>query len=89
MELKGKISQIIGAVVDVTFPDGENLPDIYTALSVARPDGSAIILECQQDIGENTMRCIAMDSTDGLERGMEVLHARRRGHQWTPLQRHR
>ena len=73
MELKGKISQIIGAVVDVTFPDGENLPDIYTALSVARPDGSAIILECQQDIGENTMRCIAMDSTDGLERGMEVL----------------
>ena len=73
MELKGKISQIIGAVVDVTFPDGENLPDIYTALSVKRNDGSDIILECQQDIGENTMRCIAMDSTDGLERGMEVL----------------
>ncbi len=73
MELKGKISQIIGAVVDVTFPDGENLPDIYTALSVTRNDGVTIILECQQDIGENTMRCIAMDSTDGLERGMEVL----------------
>ena len=73
MELKGKISQIIGAVVDVTFPDGEALPDIYTALSVSRPDGTAIILECQQDIGENTMRCIAMDSTDGLERGMEVV----------------
>ena len=73
MELKGKISQIIGAVVDVMFPDGENLPDIYTALSVKRNDGSDIILECQQDIGENTMRCIAMDSTDGLERGMEVL----------------
>ena len=73
MELKGKISQIIGAVVDVTFPDGESLPDIYTALSVARPDGHPIILECQQDIGENTMRCIAMDSTDGLERGLEVL----------------
>ena len=73
MELKGKISQIIGAVVDVTFPDGVALPDIYTALSVKRPDGTDIILECQQDIGENTMRCIAMDSTDGLERGMEVL----------------
>ncbi len=73
MELKGKISQIIGAVVDVTFPDGENLPDIYTALSVVRPDGHNVILECQQDIGENTMRCIAMDSTDGLERGMEVV----------------
>ena len=73
MELKGKISQIIGAVVDVTFADGEALPDIYTALSVKRPDGTTIILECQQDIGEDTMRCIAMDSTDGLERGMEVL----------------
>ena len=73
MELKGKISQIIGAVVDVTFPDGQALPDIYTALSVKRPDGTTIILECQQDIGENTMRCIAMDSTDGLERGMEVI----------------
>jgi F-type H+-transporting ATPase subunit beta len=73
MELKGKISQIIGAVVDVSFPDGDNLPDIYTALSVTRNDGVTIILECQQDIGENTMRCIAMDSTDGLERGMEVL----------------
>ena len=73
MELKGKISQIIGAVVDVMFPDGENLPDIYTALSVQRPNGSTLILECQQDIGENTMRCIAMDSTDGLQRGMEVV----------------
>ncbi len=73
MELKGKISQIIGAVVDVTFPDGDNLPDIYTALSATRNDGVTIILECQQDIGENTMRCIAMDSTDGLERGMDVL----------------
>ena len=73
MELKGKISQIIGAVVDVNFPDGEALPDIYTALSVKRADGSTIILECQQDIGENTMRTIAMDSTDGLQRGMDVV----------------
>ena len=73
MQLKGKISQIIGAVVDVLFPDGEALPDIYTALRVARPDGTTIILECQQDIGENTMRCIAMDSTDGLQRGLEVV----------------
>ncbi len=73
MQLKGKISQIIGAVVDVLFPDGEALPDIYTALRVARPDGTTIILECQQDIGENTMRCIAMDTTDGLQRGLEVV----------------
>ncbi|MCQ2298103.1 MAG: F0F1 ATP synthase subunit beta [Bacteroidales bacterium] len=70
---KGKISQIIGAVVDVTFDIDATLPDIYDALSVTRPDGSEIILECQQDIGENTMRTIAMDSTDGLRRGMEVV----------------
>ncbi|MBR1517014.1 MAG: F0F1 ATP synthase subunit beta, partial [Bacteroidales bacterium] len=71
--IKGHLSQIIGAVVDVTFDDGVALPDIYDALSVQRPDGSSIILECQQDIGENTMRTIAMDSTDGLERGMEAV----------------
>ena len=70
--IKGKISQIIGAVIDVTFDDGVTLPDIYDALTVRRPDGANIILECQQDIGENTMRTIAMDSTDGLQRGMEV-----------------
>ena len=69
---KGKISQIIGAVIDVTFDDDVTLPDIYDALTVKRPDGTDIILECQQDIGENTMRTIAMDSTDGLQRGMEV-----------------
>ena len=70
--VKGKISQIIGAVVDVTFEDGINLPDIYDALKVVRPDGTEVILECQQDIGENTMRTIAMDSTDGLQRGTVV-----------------
>ena len=70
---KGKISQIIGAVIDVTFDDDVTLPDIYDALTVRRPDGTDIILECQQDIGENTMRTIAMDSTDGLQRGMEVV----------------
>ena len=69
---KGKISQIIGAVVDVTFGDGEQLPDIYDALSVKKADGHEVILECQHDIGENTMRTIAMDTTDGLQRGMEV-----------------
>ena len=67
MELKGKISQIIGAVVDVMFNEGDVLPDIYTALSVTRPDGVEIILECQQDIGENTMRTIAMDCWASLE----------------------
>ena len=70
---KGKISQIIGAVIDVSFDDDVTLPDIYDALVVKRPDGTDIVLECQQDIGENTMRTIAMDSTDGLQRGMEVV----------------
>ncbi len=70
--VKGRISQIIGAVVDVTFEDDATLPDIYDALQVVRPDGTEVILECQQDIGENTMRTIAMDSTDGLQRGTEV-----------------
>ena len=69
---KGRISQIIGAVVDVTFNEEAILPDIYDALKVTREDGAEIILECQQDMGENTMRTIAMDSTDGLRRGMEV-----------------
>ena len=71
--VKGKISQIIGAVVDVTFENEVTLPDIYDALKVVRPDGTEVILECQQDIGENTMRTIAMDSTDGLQRGTEVV----------------
>ena len=70
---KGKISQIIGAVVDVTFDETETLPDIYDALYVTKADGQKITLECQQDIGQNTLRTIAMDSTDGLSRGMEVV----------------
>jgi ATP synthase, F1 beta subunit len=69
---KGKISQIIGAVIDVAFPEGEKLPNIYDALRVKMADGKETILECQQDIGENTVRTIAMDSTDGLQRGLDV-----------------
>ncbi len=69
---KGKVSQIIGPVIDVTFEKDVKLPNIHDALSVTAPDGSKIILECQQDIGENTVRTLAMDSTDGLYRGMEV-----------------
>lgn len=70
---EGRISQIIGAVVDVSFNDDAILPDIHDALSVTRPDGQHVILECQQDIGENTMRCIAMDTTDGLQRNMKAV----------------
>ena len=70
----GKISQIIGPVVDVIFDkQGLEMPDIYDALEIKRPDGSVLVVECQQHIGERTVRTIAMDSTDGLQRGMEVL----------------
>ncbi|MDD2380443.1 MAG: F0F1 ATP synthase subunit beta, partial [Mariniphaga sp.] len=69
----GKIIQVIGPVVDVSF-DGEAsvLPSIYDALEIIRENHTGLIIECQQHIGENTIRCIAMDSTDGLKRGMEV-----------------
>jgi F-type H+-transporting ATPase subunit beta len=70
---KGKISQIIGPVIDVAFQEAEYLPNIYEALIVKRPDGTDLILECQQQIGESTIRAIAMDSTDGLKRGLEVI----------------
>ncbi len=69
----GKIAQIIGAVVDVSFADNATLPKIYDALEVTRPDGQSIILEVQTHLGEDRVRAIAMDSTDGLVRGMEVI----------------
>ena len=70
----GKITQVIGPVVDIAFEDeGASRPPIYTALSVQRPDGSELILEVEQHVGENTVRCVAMDSTDGLKRGARVL----------------
>jgi F-type H+/Na+-transporting ATPase subunit beta len=70
----GRISQIIGPVVDVTFDrQGSTMPEIYDALEIKRDDGNTLVVECQQHIGENTVRTIAMDSTDGLRRGMEVI----------------
>ncbi len=69
----GKITQVIGPVVDVTFEGKDNnVPEIYTALSVPRHDGTELMLEVEQHIGENTVRCVAMDSTDGLQRGTKV-----------------
>ena len=69
----GEVVQVIGPVVDVSFEkSGSNLPNIHDALEIDRPDGSILIIECQQHIGENTIRTIAMDSTDGLQRGMKV-----------------
>ncbi len=69
----GKIAQVIGPVVDVSFEDSKSaLPPIYTALKITREDGSELILEVEQHIGEDTVRCVAMESTDGLQRGMAV-----------------
>ena len=66
----GKISQIIGVVVDVNFQ--EKLPDLFNALEVKLPGGAKLVLEVQQHTGSGTVRTVAMSTTDGLERGMEV-----------------
>lgn len=69
----GKISQIIGPVVDVHFDtEGGKLPEILDALEIVRANGQKLILEVQKHVGEDTVRTVAMDSTDGLCRGMEV-----------------
>src|SRR5476649_1979186 len=69
----GKISRIIGPVVDVSFADDAHLPRIYDALEITKENGQKVILEVQQHLGEDRVRAIAMDSTDGLLRGMRVL----------------
>jgi F-type H+-transporting ATPase subunit beta len=69
----GKISQVIGPVVDVSFSDeGSSLPDILNALVIKREGQADLILECQKHLGENSVRAIAMDATDGLTRGTVV-----------------
>jgi len=67
----GKIKQVIGAVVDVAF-DGQ-LPEIYNALELQRENGDKLVLEVQQHLGEDSVRCIAMDGTEGLVRGTAVV----------------
>ena len=63
-ENSGKVSQIIGPVVDVTFENNEQgLPDIYDSLVIKKENGEDLVLECQQHIGEDTVRTISMDST--------------------------
>jgi F-type H+-transporting ATPase subunit beta len=69
----GKISQVIGPVVDVSFENGVKLPNILDALEVTKESGQLVVLETQQHIGEDTVRAISMESTDGLRRGMKVL----------------
>ncbi len=67
----GHVKQVIGPVVDVMFTD--KLPEILNALTIKKADGKDLILECQRHLGENSVRTVAMDSTDGLTRGMEVV----------------
>ncbi|CAM3523371.1 F0F1 ATP synthase subunit beta [Pseudostreptobacillus hongkongensis] len=68
---KGKLVEIIGPVIDVKFE--EKLPDIFNALEIYNTDGKKIVAEVQSHLGNNTVRAIAMSSTDGLKRGMEVI----------------
>ena len=70
----GRVKQVIGPVVDVSFSgEGAKLPDILNALEIKRESGEILVLECQQHLGEDSVRAIAMDSTDGLTRGTQVL----------------
>ncbi len=68
----GTVKQVIGPVVDIQFEE-DKLPAIYNAIKIKRQDGSELVLEAQQHLGENMVRCVAMDSTDGLVRGMEAV----------------
>ena len=70
-EIKGRIVQILGGVVDVEFPVNQ-LPEIYEALTVDRKDQKPLTLEVQKHLGNNWVRCVAMDTTDGLQRGLPV-----------------
>ncbi len=66
----GRVKQVIGPVVDVSFQEeGSKLPEIFNALEIKRPNGETLVLEVQQHLGEDSVRTIAMDSTDGLMRG--------------------
>ncbi|MEM9053487.1 MAG: F0F1 ATP synthase subunit beta, partial [Bacteroidota bacterium] len=70
----GKVVQVIGPVIDVSFADEQNLPNIYDSLVIKRADGSELVLECQQHVGEDTVRTISMEATDGIARGTEVIN---------------
>ncbi|AFM03148.1 ATP synthase, F1 beta subunit [Bernardetia litoralis DSM 6794] len=73
MATTGKIVQVIGPVVDVSFVDG-TLPHILDALQVTKEDGTLVVLECQQHLGQDRVRTISMEGTEGLRRGMDVVN---------------
>src|SRR3546814_16991878 len=89
----GRVTQVMGAVVDVQL-DGD-IPPIQNALRVTRPDGRILVLEVAQHLGENTVRTIAMDATEGLVRGSKtedtgtITEARRVGQERVSTSRHR
>ncbi|MDP5011707.1 MAG: F0F1 ATP synthase subunit beta, partial [Crocinitomicaceae bacterium] len=72
-DIKGTISQVIGPVVDVSFEKGVALPNIFDALEVRKSDGTRVVLEVQSHVGENSVRTVSMDSTDGFQRGMAAV----------------
>ncbi len=68
----GKVMQVIGPVIDIKFPVG-GLPDIYDAVEIPKPDGGTLVAEVQQHLGDEWVRCVAMDTTDGLRRGVDAI----------------
>ena len=68
----GRVVQIQGSVVDVEFPEGE-LPNVFEALEIERPETQPLVLEVEKHLGDNWVRCVSMDSTDGLSRGEQVV----------------
>ena len=68
-ETTGRVVQVLGGVVDVEFPS-ENLPDIYDAVEVPRENDDPLVLEVEKHLGDNWVRCVSMDTTDGLLRGV-------------------
>jgi len=69
----GHVKQVIGPVVDVSFPDAASLPEIFNALEIQKESGEKLVLEVQQHLGEDSVRTVAMDATDGLARGTKVI----------------
>ncbi|HNT54217.1 MAG TPA: F0F1 ATP synthase subunit beta [Anaerolineaceae bacterium] len=67
----GRVAQVMGSVVDVTFEPGE-MPEIYEALEIIRPEVQPMVLEVQKHLGDSSVRCVSMDSTDGIQRGLPV-----------------
>ena len=71
-ENRGKITQVVGAVLDIRFDEGK-LPEINEAIRISTRDGGELTVEVSQHLGDDTVRCIAMGSTDGLVRGMDAI----------------